>query len=153
MGTLDDGRECNELAEMIAKYGPARVIIEAPLEPYIGGKAADGSPAVRRAIVISLLSVARLSGELRQTAKALGIWCEYVDAARVRRALGISGDSEKNIDRAVKAQIELLVQGWPKTSNVDERDAAAACLYATRLGSSGISIVQSARESTPSRLG
>jgi hypothetical protein len=133
MGTLDDGRECDELAEMIAKYGPARVIIEAPLEPYIGGKAADGSPAVRRAIVISLLSVARLSGELRQTAKALGIWCEYVDAATVRKLLGIHGRTEQELDRAVKVHIAMMVSGWPKVSNVDERDAAAACLYAARL--------------------
>ena len=133
MGTLDIDRECEDLAAMIAKYEPARVIIEAPLEPYIGGKLADGSIATRRAIAISLLSVARLSGELRRTAKMAGLWCEYVDAAKVRSALGIRGDSEAELDRAVKATIRMLVDNWPKQSNVDERDSAAACLYAARL--------------------
>lgn len=133
MGTLDVDRECDELASMITKYEPARVIIEAPLEPYIGGKLAEGSAAVRRSIAISLLSVARLAGELRRTAKVLGIWCEYVDAAKVRSALGIRGSDESEIDRAVKSTVQMLVSNWPKQSNVDERDAAAACLYAARL--------------------
>lgn len=133
MGTLDDGAECENLAAMIAKYSPERVIIEAPLEPYINGKASDGSPGVRRSILISLLSTARLAGELRQVARAMGTWSQYVDAATVRRALGIRGDSEAVIDRAVKACVEMLAMGWPSRTNVDERDAAAACLYGARM--------------------
>jgi hypothetical protein len=133
MGTLDVDRECDDLAAMITKHGPSRVIIEAPLEPYIGGKLAEGSPAVRRAIGISLLNVARLSGELRRTAKVLGLWCEYVDAATVRRALGIRGRTETELDRAVKAHVMTMVLGWHAVSNVDERDSAAACLYVARL--------------------
>lgn len=133
LGTLDEGRECEDFAAMIAKYSPERAIVEAPLEPYIGGKAANGSPAVRRAIVTSLLAVARLSGELRQVARSAGIRCDYVDAATVRHSLGIRGKDESELDRAVKAHVAMVVQGWPKVSNVDERDSAAACLYAAHL--------------------
>ncbi len=133
LGTLDEGREVQEFGELIAKYAPTMAAIEAPIEPYIGGRAADGGPGVRRAIVTSLLAVALLAGELKQCAGARGLAVKVVDAMHVRRALGISGDSESEIDRNVKAHVSMFVKGWPRQSNVDERDSALACMYVARM--------------------
>jgi hypothetical protein len=129
-GTLDAGRETIELAERIAKWSPEVVVIEAPLEPYIGGRAADGGPGARRAIVTSLLWVARLAGRLEERARMAGVRVVVADAKHVRAALGIRGKSETELDRNVKAHLFAALTNWPKVSNVDERDAAAACLYA-----------------------
>lgn len=131
-GTLDEGREADELAERIAKWSPEVVVIEAPLEPYIGGRAADAGPGVRRAIVTSLLGVAMLAGGLRERARMAGVRVVVVDAKHVRTALGIRGKGTTELDRNVKAYLLGAVENWPKVSNVDERDAAAACLYAAR---------------------
>lgn len=131
-GTLDAGRETDELAERFAKWSPEVVVIEAPLEPYIGGRAADGDAAARRAIVTSLLAVARLAGRLEERARVAGVRVVVVDAKHVRASLGIRGESETELDRNVKAYLFGAVANWPKVSNVDERDAAAACLYAAR---------------------
>jgi hypothetical protein len=133
LGTLDEGREADELGELIAKHAPTMATIEAPIEPYINSKASDGSPAQRRSILISLLSVALLAGELKQCARAKGLTVHVVDAAHVRRAFGIRGKSETEIDRDVKAFLRTMIANWPKQSNVDERDSAIACLYAARL--------------------
>lgn len=129
-GTLDEGRETDELAKRIEKWSPEVVVIEAPLEPYIGGRAADGSPGARRAIVTSLLAVAMLAGGLRERARMAGVRVVVIDAKQVRAALGIRGKSNTELDRNVKAYLFSVVANWPKSSNVDERDAAAACLYA-----------------------
>lgn len=133
MGELDTGREAVEFGELIAKYGPTRVAIEAPIEPYINSKAADGTPAQRRSILISLLWCARLAGKLEREAESRGLRVEVVDAAHVRRAFGIRGASESAIDRAVKAHIKMMITDWPKQSNDHERDSAAAGLYVARM--------------------
>jgi hypothetical protein len=132
-GTLDEGRETDEFAERIAKWTPEVVVIEAPLEPYIGGRAADGDPGARRAIVTSLLGVARLAGRLEERARIAGVRVVVADAKHVRAALGIRGRGETQLDQNVKARLFAALTNWPKVSNVDERDAAAACLYAARL--------------------
>jgi hypothetical protein len=87
-GTLDAGRETDELAEMITKWSPMRVTIEAPLEAYIGGRVG---------------------------------WRKDTTAAGAYR------------DQNVKRYLQTNVSNWPKQSNVDERDAAAACIYAARV--------------------
>lgn len=133
MGELDAGREAVEFGELIAKYAPTRAAIEAPIEPYIGGKAADGTPAQRRSILISLLWCSRLAGKLEREAESKGLRVEVVDAAHVRRAFGIRGEDESAIDRAVKAYVKMMVSNWPKQSNDHERDSAAAGLYVARL--------------------
>jgi hypothetical protein len=132
LGALDEGHETEELRALLAKWLPAAVVIETPLEPYIGGKASDGDPGQRRAIVTSLLRVARLGGRLEERAIACGIRTLVIDAAHVRRALGIRGKSETELDRNVKSHLRMLVRNWPERSNVDERDAGAACLWAAR---------------------
>jgi len=133
MGELDAGREAVEFGELIAKYAPTRAAIEAPIEPYIGGKAADGTPAQRRSILISLLWCSRLAGKLEREAESKGVRVEVVDAAHIRRAFGIRGEDESAIDRAVKAHVKMMVSNWPKQSNDHERDSAAAGLYVARL--------------------
>lgn len=130
LGTLDAGREAAEMVELVDRYNIERVAIEAPLQPYIGGRAADGGPGVRRAIVTSLLGVARLAGRLEGRAEALGLPCSYDDAAAVRSTLGVRGKGETAIDRDVARIVSLRVRGWPKVSNVDERDAAMVALFA-----------------------
>lgn len=131
-GILDDGRETDELGELLAKWLPERVVIETPIEPYIGGRASDGGPGVRRAIVTSLLRVARLGGRLEERAIACGACTLVTDAAHVRQALGIRGKDETELDRHVKAYLRMMVPNWPDVSNVDERDAGAVCLWAAR---------------------
>lgn len=133
MGELDGGREAVEFGELIAKYAPARAAIEAPIEPYINSKAADGTPAQRRSILISLLWCSRLAGKLEREAESKGLRVEVVDAAHVRRAFGIRGEEESAIDRAVKAHVKMMVSNWPKQSNDHERDSAAAGMYVARL--------------------
>jgi hypothetical protein len=132
LGTLDEGHESDELERMLVKWHPARVVIETPIEPYIGGKAANGTVAQRRAIGISLLRVARLGGRLEDRSIKLGFRTLVIDAAHVRSALKIPGRSETEIDGNVKRHLQMSVSNWPARSNVDERDAAAACLWAAR---------------------
>jgi hypothetical protein len=133
MGTLDEGHEADELADMIAKWSPATVAIETPIEPYIGGRAAKGNEGARRAIVISLLAVTRLAGRLEERALMACVRVVVTDAKHVRTALGIKGKDETALDRNVKAYLFGAVENWPKVTNVDERDSAAAAIYAARL--------------------
>jgi hypothetical protein len=132
VGTLDEGRESDELGSIIAKWKPERVVIETVLEPYIGGRAAEGTPAARRAIGISFAKVARLGGRLEERAIAAGLRTLVFDAAHVRRELGIRGKSETELDRNVKSFLMMMVRNWPARSNDHERDAAVACLWAAR---------------------
>lgn len=133
MGELDANREAIEFGELIAKYAPTRCAVEAPIEPYINSKAADGTAAQRRSILISLLWCSRLAGKLEREAESKGLRVNVVDAAHVRRAFGIRGDDESAIDRAVKAHVKMMVSNWPIRSNDHERDSAAAGLYVARL--------------------
>jgi hypothetical protein len=133
MGTLDEGRETDELAELIAKWSPVVVAIETPLEPYIGGRAAGGSEGARRSIVISLLAVSRLAGRLEDRATVAGVRVVVTDAKHVRASLGIKGKDEATLDRNVKSYLFGAVENWPKVTNVDERDSAATAIYAARL--------------------
>jgi hypothetical protein len=132
-GTLDAGRETDELAEMITKWSPMRVTIEAPLEAYIGGRVGSGGPGAARAIIISLLATSRLAGRLEERARLAGVVVVVPDAKTVRSALGIGGQTESDRDQNVKRYLQTNVSNWPKQSNVDERDAAAACIYAARV--------------------
>lgn len=132
VGLLDAGREVDELAERMTAWSPEVVAIEAPLEPYIGGRAADGGPGIRRSIVTSLLGVARLAGRLEERARNTCARVVVTDAKHVRAALGIRGRDATDLDRNVKAHLAMRVENWPKVSNTHERDAAAACLYAAR---------------------
>ena len=133
MGELDANREAVEFGELIAKYAPTRATIEAPIEPYVNSKAADGTPAQRRSILISLLWCSRLAGKLEREAELKGLRVEVVDAAHVRRAFGIRGANTTSSDRAVKAHVKMMIVNWPKQSNDHERDSAAAGLYVARM--------------------
>jgi hypothetical protein len=132
-GNLDAGRETDELADMIAKWSPARFVIETPLEPYVHGRAAHGGPGATRAIMISLIATSRLAGRLEERARMSGLVAVVTDADHVRRALSIGGRDESERDRNVKSFLRQRVSNWPRQSNVDERDAAAACIYAAGL--------------------
>jgi hypothetical protein len=131
-GLLDDGRETDELTERIESWKPERVAIETTLEPYIGGRAADGGKGARRALGISLLRVARLGGRLEERAITCGLRTLVFDAAHVRRGLGIHGKTETELDRNVKTFLTMMVPNWPARSNDHERDAGVACLWAGR---------------------
>ena len=129
LGELPTGEEVAEFADLARRYKPQAIAIEAPIEPYIGGRGATGNEGQRRSVVVSLLACARLAGRFEERADVLGLPSTVVDAATVRRALGIRGKKREELDRGVKAFVSMVALGWPKQSNADERDAAAGAIY------------------------
>jgi hypothetical protein len=132
-GELEKGREVARFAELVAKYKPARVGIETPMEAYVHGRGAKGNEGQRRSVVSSLIDCARLAGRIEDRAlTCASIVAVVVDADEVRRRLGIHGQTTTDRDRGVKMYVLGNVRGWPERSNADERDAACVAIYAAR---------------------
>jgi hypothetical protein len=128
-GELTAGKEMSDFVGVAVGYKAEAIAIEAPIEPYIGGRGATGNEGQRRSVLVSLLACSRLAGRFEERADVLSIPSTVVDAATVRRALGIRGKKREELDRAVKAFVSMVALGWPKQSNADERDAAAVAIY------------------------
>lgn len=129
LGELEPGLEPQHFTTLLDKYKIERVAIETPLQPYAWGRGAKGGEGQKRAVLISLIACSHMAGRIEERSRIRGIAPIIVDADTVRRALGISGETETDRDRAVKACVKMRVRGWPKQSNKDERDAACVAIY------------------------
>ena len=129
LGELDAGREVDHAAELARKYDVQKIAIEAPLEPYVHGRGSKGNEGARRGVILSLMQCVRLAGRLEQVAISLGLPVVVEDADKVRRCLGIGGQTRSERDTLVKAYVRMRVRGWPERSNADNRDAAVVAIY------------------------
>lgn len=130
LGEFDVGHEVEQFIEMASKYRADKIAIETPLKPYRYGRGGiGGNDGVRLEVGESLISCAMLAGEIKQTARIMGLIVLVADADTIRRALGICGKTRTQKDQAVKQYVMTHVRGWPAKSNTDERDAAVVAVY------------------------
>ena len=142
IGTLDRGRECDELCEVIDRHHVEAVAVEVALDLY--QDAAGKSVKARRAITRALLGQNLMAGELLRTA-LLWLGREPGVAPRVKRiqstdwhrVLGVhlrrnpvTGELSETYDAAVRRSIRMWLRNWPAESTAHERDAAGVCLGA-----------------------
>ena len=144
LGSLERGRECEELIEVIERHGIEAVAVEVALELF---ERTDKPPQARRAINRALLRQNLLSGALTVAAQ-YGLDAirphgrvVQIDSATWRSTLGvklqkhpITGKPEP-YDHAVERAIRFWLPDWPRESTVHERDAAGVCLGAFLLTS------------------
>ena len=132
LGSLDAGEEALELTKYIARYRPSLVVIERPIEIYVGGRGDEGEAHIRRSVGAGLISTAEVSGEMRHACRIANVKCKMTDANEVRRCLRVRGKSREEKDRDVARVVGLLIAAWPKRTNTHERDAALAALWGSQ---------------------
>lgn len=130
LGTLDDGREADELGRYLIRFRPAVVVIERPIRLYVFGRGDDKSAHIRREVAIGLIATAEVAGEMKHACRIAGVRCVMSDADTIRKAFRIYGSSATEQDRSVAREISLRVSNWPARSNTHERDAGLAALFA-----------------------
>lgn len=130
LGSLDEGREADELTGYIARFRPAVVIIERAVKVYQHGRGDTQEAHVRREVAGGLIRTAETAGEMKHACKAAGVRCVMTDASVIRKAFAICGLRRTDKDQAVAREVALRVVGWPTRSNTHERDAALAALSA-----------------------
>lgn len=141
LGTLDRGRECDELCEVISRHHVEAVAVEVALDVY--QDAAGKSVKARRAITRALLGQNLLAGELLRTALLwIGIGhgtarVKRIESTDWHRVLGVhlrrnpvTGEPNETYDAAVHRAIQMWLRNWPAESTAHERDAAGVCLGA-----------------------
>lgn len=143
LGTLDRGRECDELVEIIERHRVELVAVEVALDLFEGS---DKPPQARKAINRALLRQNILAGALLHAARVhmraklgeIGVdpLVTEIDSATWRSTLmvrrqkhPITGKPEP-YDHAVERTIRFWLPDWPRESNVHERDAAGVILGA-----------------------
>jgi hypothetical protein len=129
LGSLDDGREADELTGYIARFRPAIIVIERAMKVYAHGRGDAKEAHIRREVAAGLIATAEVAGEMKHACRIAGIRCTMTDADTIRRAMGIKGKDRTEKDRSVASVIGIRVSGWPARTNTHERDAALAALW------------------------
>ena len=129
LGSLDEGREADELTGYLIRFRPAIVIIERAVKVYQHGRGDAQEAHVRREVAGGLIRTAETAGEMKHACKVAGVRCVMTDADAIRKAFGIRGKDRTEKDRSVAREIALRVPGWPTRSNTHERDAGLAALF------------------------
>lgn len=130
LGTLDEGREADELGRYLIRFRPAIVIIERAIKVYAHGRGDAKEAHIRREVTAGLIATAEVAGEMKHACRVAGIRCVMTDADTIRKAFGIRGKDRTEKDRAVAREVALRVSNWPARTNTHERDAAIAALFA-----------------------
>ena len=130
LGTLDDGREADELSRYLIRFRPAVVVIERAIKVYAFGRGDAKEAHIRREVTAGLIATAEVAGEMKHACRIAGVRCVMTDADTIRKAFGIGGKDRTEKDRAVAREVALRVQSWPARSNTHERDAGLAALFA-----------------------
>ena len=130
LGSLDDGKEADELTRYIARYAPAVVVIERAAKIFLHGKGAESPLHVRRSIGEWLIMSAEVAGEMKHACRVAGVCCVMTDADAIRKVFGVRGKSATEQDQAVAREVKLRIANWPARTNTHERDAALAALFA-----------------------
>jgi hypothetical protein len=129
LGSLDEGREADELTGYLARFRPAIVVIERAVKVYAHGRGDANEAHIRRKVSEGLIATAEVAGEMKHACKVAGIRCVMTDAAAIRKALRIRGKDRTEKDRSVAREVRLRIPNWPKQSNTHERDAALAGIW------------------------
>lgn len=133
LGTLERGRECDELCEMLSRRVVEAVAVEVALDIYQDAKGKNVQ--ARRAITRALLGQNVLAGELLRTAVLCGVpRIKRIESTDWHRALGVHTRTGETYDAAVHRSIRLWLRNWPAESTAHERDAAGVCLGAFASG-------------------
>lgn len=133
LGTLERGRECDELCEVLSGHHIEAVAVEVALDIY--QDAAGKSTGARRAITRALLGQNVLAGELLRTAVLCGMpRIKRIESTDWHRAIGVQMRPCETYDAAVHRSIRLWLRNWPAESTAHERDAAGVCLGAFASG-------------------
>lgn len=129
LGSLDSGREAEELARYLLRWSPALVVIERAEEVYAHGRGDALAAHIRREVTRGLIATAEVAGELKHACCVANVKCKMTDASTVRKAMGVNGKDRTAKDRDVARVVSLRVENWPARTNTHERDAALAALW------------------------
>jgi hypothetical protein len=151
LGTLERGRECEELVEVIERHHVEAVAIEYSEEVYFGGQKQrqrakqgkgpqENETKRQRELVRALLAQNLLAGQLFERSKQHLTYKQEVvliDAPSWRGILGvrlqhdpITGEPSETYDAAVHRAIRMWIRNWPASSTEHERDATGVWLGA-----------------------
>lgn len=130
LGSLDEGKEADELTRYITRYAPAVVVIERAVKVYAFGRGDDNAAHIRRAVSEGLIATAEAAGEMKHACKVAGVRCTMTDADAIRKAFSIKGKTRTEKDNSVAREVKLRIANWPARTNTHERDAALAALFA-----------------------
>jgi hypothetical protein len=128
LGSLDNGREADELSRYLIRFRPTVVVIERATKIYAFGRGDAGESHVRREVTAGLIATAEVAGEMKHACRVAGVRCIMTDADSIRKAFGIGGKDRTGKDQAVARELVLRVSNWPARSNTHERDAGLAAL-------------------------
>lgn len=136
----------------------AAVGIETPAQVFEHGRAAE-SEGARRSIERALLVARDAAGQVRAVASMRAPRANVHDgqAHHVRRAV-LGKLPREHLDRFIAQWVPLLIDGWPRTSNSHQRDAAVVALWAWQRERAGLAPGEPAprskkRDRVPSGLG